>query len=78
MDLGMVPQCASLEIYGSDATAAKIVGQTASAGLLCIPTENTHGYEIVQRTGIENCARLLAAYLMKPLDVDPSNGRSLV
>lgn len=66
-ELGMAPQRATWESYGSDATAAKTAGLTAKAALLCIPTENTHGYEIVQREGIENCARLLAAYLKAPV-----------
>jgi hypothetical protein len=37
-----------------------------SAGLLCIPTENTHGYEIVTKQAIESCAKLLAAFLKSP------------
>ncbi len=64
--LGMDPQCAYWQSYASDASMAKAVGQTPRAGLLCIPTENTHGYEIIPRNGLHRCAELLAAYLEKP------------
>lgn len=65
-DLGMEPQCAYWQSYASDASMAKALGQTPRAGLLCIPTENTHGYEIIPRNGLHRCAELLAAYLEKP------------
>lgn len=65
-ELGMQPQTAHWESYGSDASCSKTVGNAARTGLLCIPTENTHGFEIVPRGAIETCARLLAAYLQNP------------
>jgi putative aminopeptidase FrvX len=65
-ELGMEPQCAYWQSYASDASMAKALGQTPRAGLLCIPTENTHGYEIIPRNGLHRCAELLAAYLEKP------------
>jgi len=65
-DLGMSPQCAFWQSYGSDASIPKSYGQTAQAGLLCIATENTHGFEIIQKDGIGRCARLLAEYLERP------------
>lgn len=65
-ELDMDPQCAYWQSYASDATMAKAVGQTPRAGLLCIPTENTHGFEIIPRNGLHRCADLLAAYLEKP------------
>jgi putative aminopeptidase FrvX len=64
--LGMDPVCAFWQSYGSDASISKAHGHTARAGLLCIATENTHGFEIVPIHGIANCARLLAAYLKDP------------
>lgn len=64
--LGMSPQCAFWQSYGSDASISKAYGQTARAGLLCIATENTHGFEIIPREGILRCAQLLAAYLEEP------------
>lgn len=65
--LGMEPQCAFWASYGSDASMSKGYGQTAQAGLLCIATENTHGFEIIPREGLARCARLLAAYLEDPV-----------
>lgn len=61
--LGMDPQCAFWQSYGSDASIPKAHGQTARAGLLCIPTENTHGFEVIPTSSMLNCARLLAMYL---------------
>lgn len=63
---GMDPQCAYWQSYGSDASLSKAVGQTARAALLCIATENTHGYEVIPRDGINQCVNLLAAYLEQP------------
>ena len=65
--LGMDPQCAYWQSYGSDASLSKAIGQTARAALLCIATENTHGYEIIPRDGIGQCVALLAAYLEHPV-----------
>lgn len=64
--LGMEPQCAYWQSYGSDASMAKALGQTPKAGLLCVPTENTHGYEIIPRKALSSCVALLAAYLENP------------
>jgi putative aminopeptidase FrvX len=64
LEIGLEPQAATWESYGSDATIPKVYGQTAQAGLICIPGENTHGYEIIHREAIPNCTRLLAAFLM--------------
>ncbi|MFC1551837.1 M42 family metallopeptidase [Candidatus Latescibacterota bacterium] len=66
-ELGMEPQTAVWESYGSDASITKKYGHTARSGLLCIPTENTHGYEIIPREGLLSCARLLASYLEAPV-----------
>ncbi|NGX58495.1 MAG: putative aminopeptidase YsdC [Chlamydiae bacterium] len=57
------PQCATWGNYGSDASAAKRYGQTAKSGLICIPTRNTHGFEIIHKDGIMNVAKLLHTYL---------------
>ncbi len=65
-ELNMKPQCAYWQSYASDASMAKALGQSPRAGLLCIPTENTHGYEIIPRNGLHRCVELLAAYLEKP------------
>jgi putative aminopeptidase FrvX len=63
--LGLEPQCAIWEGYGSDASLAYSRGQTAKAALLCFPVENTHGYEITHQKSLEQCATLLEAYLLE-------------
>ena len=63
--LGMKPQRAVLENYNCDASVSKSYGQSPCAALVCIPTQNTHGYEIIHRDGIRNCARLLATFLIE-------------
>ena len=66
--LGMEPQTAVWASYGSDASISKRYGQSARSGLLCIATENTHGFEIIPREGLMKCARLLASYMKEPVD----------
>jgi len=66
--LGMEPQTAVWESFGSDASISKRYGQSALSGLLCIATENTHGYEIIPREGLLTCAQLLAEYVKAPVD----------
>jgi len=66
-ELGMNPQTAVWESYGSDASISKRYGQSAQSGLLCIATENTHGYEIIPREGLSTCAKLLAEYMKRPV-----------
>ncbi len=66
-ELGMEPQTAVWERYGSDASIPKRSGQAGRAGLICIATENTHGYEIIPRDGLQKCGELLEAYLKEPV-----------
>lgn len=66
LSLEMLPGIGVFENYSSDASAAKRLGRTARAGLIGIPMENTHGYEIIHSDAIENTARLLASYLTNP------------
>ncbi|MEM1282908.1 MAG: M28 family peptidase [Chlamydiota bacterium] len=61
--LKMETQCAIFSGYGSDASLAKAFGQAGKTGLLCIPTENTHGYEIIHKEAISQCAKLLTSFL---------------
>jgi len=65
--LGMHPQRAVYESYGTDASAAQSSGRVPRSGALCIPTDNTHGCEVIAKAGLANCARLLAAYLQAPV-----------
>jgi len=64
-ELGQEPQCAIWGNYGSDASLAQNRGQSARSALVCFPVENTHGYEIIHKESISQCANLLAAYLME-------------
>lgn len=63
-DNGIEPQQAVFGSYGSDASLAKSYGLTAKAALLALPTENTHGYEIIHKDAISQCAELLYSYLI--------------
>jgi putative aminopeptidase FrvX len=66
-ELGVDPRPAVFGSYESDASNAKIKGQSAQAGLLAIATLNTHGYEVIHNGAIESCARLLTEYLRQPV-----------
>jgi putative aminopeptidase FrvX len=63
-NLGQKNQCAIYGSYGSDASLSYNRGQSAKAALLCIPVENTHGFEIAHKDSLEQCANLLTAYLL--------------
>lgn len=64
--LDLKPQQAVFGKYGSDASFAQQRGQAGKIALLCFPTENTHGYEIIHQDSISGCSRLLAEYLLHP------------
>lgn len=64
-ELGQEPQCAIWGNYGSDASLAQSRGQSARSALICFPVENTHGFEIMHKESISQCANLLAAFLCK-------------
>jgi putative aminopeptidase FrvX len=46
---GLSPQAAVLGAFESDASHAKAGGLSPRAGLLCLPTLSTHGYEVSAR-----------------------------
>ncbi|CAN7168881.1 M28 family peptidase [Aquipseudomonas alcaligenes] len=60
---GFEPQFALLLDFASDASAVLSNGVSAQAGCIAIPTENTHGYEMILMEGITACARTLSEYL---------------
>ncbi|MBV4484530.1 M20/M25/M40 family metallo-hydrolase [Pseudomonas sp. SWRI153] len=60
---GFNPQFALLVDFASDASAVMSSGISAQAGCVAIPTENTHGYELVVDGAIEACAATLVEYL---------------
>lgn len=70
-DLGMSPQAAVLGAFESDASHAKGSGLTPRAGLLCLPTLSTHGYEVIARQAIPHMAELLVEFLRRPAAADP-------
>ena len=62
--VNLKPQTAVLGRYASDASYSKHHGQAAQAALVCIPTMNTHGYEIIHSRSIENGIKLLKAFFL--------------
>ncbi|MGY1685293.1 M42 family metallopeptidase [Geodermatophilus sp. SYSU D00867] len=68
-ELGVDPQTAVWQSFDSDASQAKASGQTARAALLSLPTLSTHGYEVLHTGTVDRTARLLAAFLARPLPV---------
>lgn len=70
---GLSPQFALLVDFASDASAVMRNGASAQAGCIAIPTENTHGYEVILAGSINACARTLVEYLLAvgPRDIAP-------
>jgi putative aminopeptidase FrvX len=62
-EIGLDPQPAVLGAFESDASHAKATGMTAKAGLLCLPTLNTHGYEVIAREAIPAVTQVLVEFL---------------
>lgn len=63
---GLDPQAATLGAYMSDASHAKANGLTPRAGLLCLPTLSTHGFEVIRRTAINDMAAVIVDFLLQP------------
>lgn len=63
---GFTPQPALLADFASDASAVLSTGTDAWAGCIAIPTENTHGFEMVLVEGITACSLSLTEYLLRP------------
>lgn len=61
--LGLAPQAAVLGAFESDASHSKAGGHTPRAGLLCLPTLSTHGYEVIAATAIPAMANVLTEFL---------------
>lgn len=64
--LGFSPQAAVLGAFESDASHAKSTGLTPRAGLLCVPTLSTHGYEVIAPEAIPQVAAVVADFLLNP------------
>jgi putative aminopeptidase FrvX len=61
---GLTPQFALLADFASDASAIMSSGVSAQGGCIAIPTENTHGYELIVDGSIEACAGTLLEFLL--------------
>jgi putative aminopeptidase FrvX len=62
-ELHLSPQAAVLGAFESDASHAKASGLTPRAGLLCLPTLSTHGYEVIARNAIPAMTEVLVEFL---------------
>ncbi|OBB70054.1 M42 family metallopeptidase [Mycobacterium sp. 852014-50255_SCH5639931] len=65
-ELGLSPQAAVLGAFESDASHSKANGLTPRAGLLCVPTLSTHGYEVIPRRAIDDMAAVIAQFVLQP------------
>jgi putative aminopeptidase FrvX len=63
--LGLTPQPAVLGAFESDASHAKASGLTPRAGLLCVATLSTHGYEVIAREAIPAMSEVLVEFLLR-------------
>ncbi|OBH83660.1 M20/M25/M40 family metallo-hydrolase [Mycobacterium sp. E2989] len=63
---GLSPQGAVLGAFESDASHSKANGLTPRAGLLCLPTLSTHGYEVMRRSAIDEMASIIADFVRQP------------
>lgn len=61
---GLAPQAAALGAFESDASHAKASGLTPCAGLLCLPTLSTHGFEVIARSAIDAMAAIVVDFLL--------------
>ncbi|MFZ0835437.1 MAG: M20/M25/M40 family metallo-hydrolase [Mycobacterium sp.] len=64
--MGTSPQAAVLGAFESDASHAKASGLSPKAGLLCLPTLSTHGYEVIAREAIPVMTEILVEFLLRP------------
>ncbi|OBK45031.1 M20/M25/M40 family metallo-hydrolase [Mycobacterium sp. 1081908.1] len=63
---GFEPQAAVLGAFMSDASHSKASGLTPRAGLLCLPTLSTHGFEVVPRRAIDDVAAVVVDFVLGP------------
>ena len=63
---GLEPQAAVLGAFMSDASHAKANGLTPRAGLLCLLTLSTHGYEVVSRRAMDAMAAIVVDFVLQP------------
>lgn len=61
---GVEPQLAVLERFASDASASLSSGLKPEAAVMCVPTQNTHGFEIIHRDAVGVFAQVLTRFLL--------------
>jgi putative aminopeptidase FrvX len=61
---GLAAQPATLGAFMSDASHSKASGLTPRAGLLCLPTLSTHGFEVIPRAAIDDMAGIVTDFLL--------------
>ncbi len=59
---GCEPQLALLEYFASDASASESSGVRPQTAVICIPTQNTHGFEVIHKNSIDVLARTLVRH----------------
>lgn len=64
-ELELSPQPAVLGAFESDASHAKASGLSPRAGLLCLPTLSTHGYEVIGRATISAMSAVLVEFVLR-------------
>ncbi|ESR27399.1 hypothetical protein [Lutibaculum baratangense] len=62
---GIRPQLALLEFFASDASASEASGLKPQTAVICIPTQNTHGFEVIHKGAIDTMARVLVRHLTR-------------
>ncbi len=71
-DRGLSPQPAALGAFMSDASHSKAYGLTPRAGLLCLPTLSTHGFEVMPRNAIDDMAAVVVDFLVRHDETESS------
>jgi putative aminopeptidase FrvX len=61
---GLAAQPATLGAFMSAASHSKASGLTPRAGLLCLPTLSTHGFEVIPRAAIDEMAAIVTDFLL--------------
>lgn len=64
-ELGLVPHWLPLSRGGSDASCAAQLGSVARPITLALPTENSHGFEIMHRNAMNRLVKLTEALIRK-------------
>jgi putative aminopeptidase FrvX len=65
-ELNQDPKYCVVENGGTDASLALNRGQSARSAFIGIPVENCHGFEVIHKDSIPQCAKLLLQYLLNP------------